>query len=56
MKKGIGGPVDILHSIVIIIVALFMIKHGIDGNGLGPMFVILFALFLLILEVGAIFL
>jgi hypothetical protein len=35
-RKGLGGPLDLIHSFVLFGVAATMIKFGMNGAELGP--------------------
>lgn len=54
MKKGLGGPLDIVHSIVVFLIAIFLIVHGWNGNGMSPFFIVILGIALFILEVVAV--
>lgn len=51
--KGIGGPLDIIHSIVVIFLAIMLFMYGWGGNALDPIFVIILAVGLFVLEIFA---
>jgi hypothetical protein len=53
MKKGIGGPLDIIHSIIVMLLAMLLFMYGWGGNTLDPIFVVLLAVVLFILEIFA---
>lgn len=53
MKKGIGGPLDVIHSIVVMIIAVFLTLHALGGHVLDPVFIIVLAVGLFILEIVA---
>ncbi len=54
MKKGMGGPLDLLHSVVVFLIGIFLISHGLGGNSIGPVFLVILGIVLIILEVIAI--
>ncbi len=54
MKKGMGGPLDLLHSVIVFLIAVFFINHGLGGNSAGPMFLVILGIVLIVLEVIAI--
>ena len=51
--KGIGGPLDIIHSIIVIILAMLLFLYGWGGHALNPIFVVLLAIGLFVLEIFA---
>ena len=53
MKKGIGGPLDVIHSIVVMLIAIFLILYAWGGHILDPFFIIVLAVGLFILEIIA---
>jgi hypothetical protein len=53
MKKGIGGPLDVIHSIIVMLIAIFLLLHGWGGHNLDPIFMIILAVGLFVLEIVA---
>jgi len=51
--KGIGGPIDIIHGIVVMFLAVILFIYGWNGNALAPIFVVILAIGLFILEIFA---
>jgi len=51
IKKGIGGGLDVLHSFIVVAIAMFLISHALGGGSLSPLFLILLAIVLIILEI-----
>jgi hypothetical protein len=52
-KKGIGGPIDILHSLVLILISIFIIKFALGGYVMPPWATVAFFSFLIVAELGA---
>ena len=55
MKKGIGGGLDVLHSLIVFGIALFLLSHALSGGVLSPLFLIILAVVFIILEIMALF-
>ncbi len=53
-RKGMGGPLDLVHSVVVLLIAIFLISHGWGGNSIGPLFIVILGIALFILEIIAI--
>ena len=51
MKKGIGGGFDVMHSLIVIGIAIFLISYGLGGNTLSPVFLVILSVVLIALEV-----
>lgn len=49
--KGIGGGLDIVHSIIMFLIAIFLLKMGLGGEPLAPLFLILLSFVIIALEV-----
>ncbi|MBW3003563.1 hypothetical protein KY337_03295 [Candidatus Woesearchaeota archaeon] len=51
MKKGIGGGLDILHTLIVIVIAILLATHGFGGNSIGPIMLIAISIIIITLEV-----
>lgn len=51
MKKGIGGGLDVLHTFIVIAIAIFLFSHGLGGGVLDPLFLVIIAFVIIVLEI-----
>jgi hypothetical protein len=52
--KGMGGGLDIVHSIIMFLIAIVLLRMGIGGEVLSSFYLILLSLVIIVLEVAGI--
>jgi hypothetical protein len=52
MKKGIGGGIDVMHSVVVIFLAIYLFFRGLGGHSLDPTLLVILGAGLFILEIS----
>jgi drug/metabolite transporter (DMT)-like permease len=53
-RKGMGGPMDLLHSLFVLLAAVYILQTAITGGSINGLVAITLGVILIVLEIAAI--